>query len=62
MNGMVTCDVTFDGSWHKRGHRSNFGVGAAVEVVTGLIFRLCGVFKSMFHVQQKTKSHGKTGK
>ena len=29
--------VSFDGSWHKRGHTSLYGFGAVVEVLTGLI-------------------------
>ena len=33
----LQANVTFDGSWHKRGFKSNFGAGAAVDVETGLI-------------------------
>lgn len=36
-NGMANVDVTFDGSWHKRGHKSNFGVAATVDVDLGLV-------------------------
>ena len=34
-----TYDVTisFDGSWHKRGHTSLYGIGVVVEVTTGLV-------------------------
>lgn len=33
------CNVTvsFDGSWHKRGHTSLYGIAAVIEVNTGLI-------------------------
>ena len=34
---VVSTDVTFDGSWHRRGHRSNYGIGAVIEAHTGLI-------------------------
>ena len=29
--------VSFDGSWHKRGHTSMYGVAAVIEVLTGLV-------------------------
>lgn len=29
--------VTFDGTWHKRGHTSHFGVGVVIEIETGLV-------------------------
>ena len=34
-NGNIT--VSFDGSWHKRGHTSNYGFGAVSDVLTGLV-------------------------
>lgn len=36
-NGILDLDVTFDGSWHTRGHKSLLGVGAIVDANTGLI-------------------------
>ncbi|CAN8026270.1 unnamed protein product [Ixodes persulcatus] len=29
--------VSYDGTWQKRGHTSNFGFGAVIEVNTGLV-------------------------
>ncbi|KAM7312937.1 hypothetical protein ISCGN_009841 [Ixodes scapularis] len=29
--------VSYDGTWHKRGHTSHFGVGVAIELETGLV-------------------------
>ena len=29
--------VSYDGTWHKRGHSSHFGVGVAVDVQSGLV-------------------------
>lgn len=29
--------VSFDGTWHKRGHTSHYGVGAVIDVLTGLV-------------------------
>lgn len=34
---MLQVSTTFDGSWHKRCHKSNFGVDAGIDVDTGLI-------------------------
>lgn len=36
-NGLLDVCVTYDGTWHKRGHTSHFGVGAAIELETGLV-------------------------
>ena len=33
----VPITVSFDGSWHKRGHTSMYGVAAVIEVMTGLV-------------------------
>lgn len=33
---IVETDVTFDDSWHRRGHRSNY-VEAVIDVDTGLV-------------------------
>ena len=29
--------VSFDGSWHKRGHTSSYGVAAVIDIYTGLV-------------------------
>jgi len=29
--------VTYDGTWHKRGHSSHHGVGVIIDLATGLI-------------------------
>lgn len=36
-NGILGLDVTFDGSWHTRGHKSLFGVGVVIDANTQLI-------------------------
>lgn len=28
---------SFDGSWHKRGHNSLYGIGCVIDVLTGLV-------------------------
>ena len=33
----VPITVSFDGSWHKRGHTAMYGVAAVTEVMTGLV-------------------------
>ena len=39
-HGPIDITVSFDGSWMTRGHRSNYGIGCVVEVVTGLVLDL----------------------
>lgn len=36
-NGILDVDVSFDGTWHTRGHSSLLGAGAVIEQNTGLI-------------------------
>lgn len=37
--------VSFDGTWHKRGHTSNYGVGCVIELHTGLVIDYCVLSK-----------------
>lgn len=43
IDGKVNVSATYDGSWHKRGHKSNFGVGAVIDVDCGLVldYHMC---------------------
>ncbi len=34
--GILEMDVSFDGSWHKRGHSSHTGIRIAIDLLTGL--------------------------
>lgn len=34
---VVDIAVSFDGTWHKRGHTSHTGIGVAVDILTGLV-------------------------
>ena len=36
-DGVYDVTVSFDGSWHKRGHTSLYGIGAVVEITTELV-------------------------
>ena len=36
-NGFLNIAVSYDGSWPKRGHTSNYGFGAVCEIHTGLV-------------------------
>ena len=36
----INLTVSFDGSWMTRGHKSVYGVGCVVEVITGLVLDL----------------------
>ena len=33
--------VTYDGTWHKRGHSSHYGVGVVIELHTGFVLDTC---------------------
>ena len=34
IRGALKCDVSFDATWHRRGHYSNQGFGAAIDIVS----------------------------
>lgn len=36
-DSFIDLAVSFDGTWHKRGHTSNYGVGCIIEIETGLV-------------------------
>ena len=36
-DGILDIAVSFDGSWHTRGHSSSQGLGAVVDILTGLV-------------------------
>ena len=35
--GAYKCDVSFDATWHRRGHYSNQGFGAAIDIVSNKV-------------------------
>ena len=36
-DGLLNIDISYDGSWMKRGHTSHMGMGVIIEVCTGFI-------------------------
>ena len=36
-DGPIPIIVTYDGTWHRRGHSSHYGVGVVVELYTGFV-------------------------
>ena len=36
----ITLTVSYDGSWMTRGHKSQYGIGCIIEVITGLVIDL----------------------
>lgn len=36
-DGILSIDVSFDGTWHRRGHASHYGVGVIIDALTGLV-------------------------
>lgn len=43
--GPIDLAVSFDGTWHKRGFTSNYGVGVVIELHTGLVIDYCVLSK-----------------
>ena len=39
-NGTPWIDVTFDGTWHKRGFTSMYGVAVVIDILTGYVLSL----------------------
>ena len=37
INGVTRCHVSYDASWHRRGHYSNQGFGAAIDSTSGKV-------------------------
>lgn len=42
---IIDIGVSYDGSWHKRGHTSNYGIGVFIELQTGLAINYCVLSK-----------------
>ena len=42
---LICITVSFDGSLHKRGHTSMYGVAAVIDVLTGLVVYYVVLFK-----------------
>ena len=36
-DAVVDICVSFDGTWHKRGHTSHTGIGVAIDILTGYV-------------------------
>lgn len=34
---IIDIESSYDGTWHKRGHTSMYGVGIAIDILTGLV-------------------------
>lgn len=44
-DSILDLSVSYDGTWHKRGFTSNYGVGCVIEVGTGLVIDFCVLSK-----------------
>lgn len=44
-DSVIDLGVSYDGSWHKRGHTSNYGIGCVIELQTGLVIDYCVLSK-----------------
>lgn len=54
-DGILDITVSFDGSWHKRGFTSNYGIAAVIDLQTGLVIDYV-VMSKYCHVCEVTKS------
>lgn len=52
--------VSYDGSWHRRGNHSLYGLGAVIDVYTGLVLNYDILSKYCNTCANKTKSLDKT--
>ena len=34
---VINIQVSFDGTWQKRGFTSNYGIGVCIDILTGLV-------------------------
>ena len=56
--GAKRCHVSYDASWHRRGHYSNQGFGAAIDSTSGKVLdfsmcqRVCGKFSDWTEKRQ----------
>lgn len=60
-DGLAPIEVMFDGSWHKQGNKSNFGVGAVIDVDLGLIwdYYVCSKLCNLCFVKSNALKKGK---
>lgn len=57
-NEPVDIAVSFDGSWHKRGHTSLYGVGFVIDILTGYVVDYAVISKYCHACQLATKDLG----
>ncbi|XP_045594769.2 uncharacterized protein [Procambarus clarkii] len=60
-DGILDIDVSFDGSWHTRGHHSQIGTSFVVEIFTGMVVDFNVFCKKCSQCQQFERSK-KSGK
>lgn len=51
--------VSYDATWHKRGHTSNYAVGCVIDVLSGFVIDYEVLSKICYHCIQAAKSLGK---
>ena len=60
-NGHLDIDISYDGSWMKRGHTSHLGIGIIIEVCTGFVIdfeilnKFCSVCASKENLRKENK-------
>ena len=52
----VDITVSYDGSWHKRGHPSMYGVAAVIDIYTGLVVDYVVLSKFVLHALARKQS------
>ena len=56
-NGIIPIIVSYDGTWHRRGHSSHHGVVVVIELYTGLVRHICCNYCSKCTTSKPDSSH-----
>lgn len=60
-DAVINISVSFDGTWHKRGFTSNYGIGVCIDVLTGLVidFEVLSSYCHACALKNSAKREGK---
>ncbi|KAL1276324.1 hypothetical protein QQF64_035947 [Cirrhinus molitorella] len=60
-DAVINISVSFDGTWHKRGFTSNYGIGVCIDVLTGLVidFEVLSSYCHACALKNNAKREGK---
>lgn len=60
-DAVINISVSFDGTWHKRGFTSNYGISVCIDVLTGLVidFEVLSSYCHACALKNSAKREGK---